>query len=303
MHGWLGAEVGLAGRFEGRKMGERGLENLPAHPFSCQKVRSGSLQIETAERAGGAAKLIGFDAEMLEHADVEIAERWRAVGIEGEVLSVTEAAAGKKGGQILGGVTAAIAEVAAEEDGGAVEQASAGVFGLTEFCQQATQGLERFGFDDLELRQFRGVFAMMRKVVVAESDAFDGWGEGVAGQHDGDEPGGVGLEGEVAEIKEQARASDEVGGVGDVRGRLGIDFGFGRACPALVIDHAHLQLADAGEVFVELFTVLMTDFGAEGTGLRLQVVEDAAPVIEALELGADAVAFAFEKEPGEDLGR
>ncbi len=138
---------------------------------------------------------------------------------------------------------------------------------------------------------------------MTEGDAFDGWGEGVSRQHDGDEPGGVGLEGEVTEIKEQARASDEVGCAGDVRGRLGIHFGFGRACPALVIDHAHLQLADTGEVFVELFAVLMTDFGAEGTGLRSQVIENAAPVIEALELGADAVAFAFEKESGEDLGR
>ena len=107
----------------------------------------------------------------------------------------------------------------------------------------------------------------------------------------------------MAEIKEQARASDEVGSVGDVRGRLGIHFGLGRACPALVIDHAHLQLADAGEVFVELFTVFMTDFGAEGTGLRSQVIENAAPVIKTLKLGADGVAFAFEKEAGEDLGR
>ncbi len=98
-------------------------------------MRSGSLQIETAERAVGAAEAIGFDAEVLEHADVEIAERRRAVGIEGEVLSVTESAAGKKGGQVLGGVAAAIAKVAAEEDGGAVEQAAVGVFGLAELSQ------------------------------------------------------------------------------------------------------------------------------------------------------------------------
>jgi hypothetical protein len=145
---------------------------------------------------------------MLEHADVKIAEWRRTVGIKGEMLTMAETTAGEQDGQVLGGVAAAITEVAAEEDGGAVEQGSACIFGLTEFCQQATQGLERFGFDDLELRQFAGIFAMMREVVVAEGDAFDGWGEGVSGQHDGDEPGGVGLQREMAEIKEKPGAAD-----------------------------------------------------------------------------------------------
>jgi hypothetical protein len=56
----------------------------------------------------------------LEHADVEIAQgRW-AIWIEGEMLAVLEAAAGEEDGEVLGGVAAAVAEVAAEEDGGAV---------------------------------------------------------------------------------------------------------------------------------------------------------------------------------------
>ena len=134
MVGWEWRCKVLAGRFWGRKMGEKGLENFHTHSFTCKKVRSGSLQIEAVKRAGGAAELIGLDAEVLKHADIEIAKRWWVIRIEGEMLAVFETTTGEKGGQVLGGVAAAITEVAAEEDGGAVEQAAACVLGLTEFC-------------------------------------------------------------------------------------------------------------------------------------------------------------------------
>jgi len=81
-------------------------------------------------------------------------------------------------------------------------------------------------------------------------------------------------------------------------------FGFGSAGPALVIDHAHLQLADAGEVFFEFVAVLAANFGAEGTAPgRSRQSRMLASVIDPLQSDLDGVAFAFEKEHGECPGR
>ncbi|HWB02201.1 MAG TPA: hypothetical protein VG796_04190 [Verrucomicrobiales bacterium] len=49
----------------------------------------------------------------LEHADVEVAQGRRVLGIEVEVLAVLEAAAGEEDGEIFGGVAAGVAGVAA----------------------------------------------------------------------------------------------------------------------------------------------------------------------------------------------
>ncbi len=44
---------------------------------------SPSLVFQTSERAIGGAKLIRLDPKVLEHAHVEIAERWWIIGIKG----------------------------------------------------------------------------------------------------------------------------------------------------------------------------------------------------------------------------
>jgi hypothetical protein len=66
--------------------------------------------------------MVGLDAQTLEHAHVEIAEGRRVLRIEMEVLAVLEAAAGEEDGEIFRGVAAGVAEIAAEENGGAVEE-------------------------------------------------------------------------------------------------------------------------------------------------------------------------------------
>ena len=55
---------------------------------------------------------------------------------------------------------------------------------------------------------------------------------GRAAQHDRDEPGRIGLEGQVGEVEQQPRPADEVGRVGNVLGRLDIDLGLGRLAQA-----------------------------------------------------------------------
>src|SRR5688572_17149961 len=85
-------------------------------------VFSLSTQFQSRQRPRATAELVDFNAEALEHADEEIAERRRILGIEGKVLAVLKATAGQEHREILGGMAAAVAEVAAEEDGGEVEQ-------------------------------------------------------------------------------------------------------------------------------------------------------------------------------------
>src|SRR4051794_5794600 len=77
------------------------------------------------ERAGAGAEPVGFDAQAVEHREVEVAQRRRVVGVEGQMLAVLEASAGEEDRQVFGVVVAGVAEVAAEEDHGPVEQALA----------------------------------------------------------------------------------------------------------------------------------------------------------------------------------
>jgi hypothetical protein len=59
----------------------------------------------------------------LQHGDEEVAERLVVIALEGEVLAVLEASAGEEDGEVGVVVDVGVAEVAAVEDHGAVEQA------------------------------------------------------------------------------------------------------------------------------------------------------------------------------------
>src|SRR5206468_4074271 len=97
------------------------------------------------------AELVRLNAQALEHAHVEIAQGWRAVRIEVQMLAMLEAAAGDEYGQILDGMAAAVAEIAAKINHRAVEQCVAGFFRLLQFGQEVVKRLYGFHFDDFEL--------------------------------------------------------------------------------------------------------------------------------------------------------
>src|SRR5207248_2545671 len=96
---------------------------------------------------------VHFNAQALEHAEVEIAERRRILDVELQVLAVPETAAGQKDRQVLHRVAAAVAQVAAEEDQRAVEQVGAVFLRVLQLGEQVANGLHRLDFDDLELRE------------------------------------------------------------------------------------------------------------------------------------------------------
>ena len=55
---------------------------------------------QPGQGAVAAGEVVGFDAHLLEHRDIEIGEGGVVPRVEGEMLSVLEAAAGQQDGQV-----------------------------------------------------------------------------------------------------------------------------------------------------------------------------------------------------------
>ena len=77
------------------------------------------------------------------------------------MLSVSEAAACQEHRQVLDGVTTRIAEVAAEEDRGAVEQIALVFLRLLQLAEQLAHSFYRLDFDEFQLLQLLRIFAVM----------------------------------------------------------------------------------------------------------------------------------------------
>src|SRR5262249_60481281 len=92
---------------------------------------------ESGERARAGAKAIDVDAQAVQHAQIEIAERRWVGRVEGQVLAVAETAACQYHRQGAGGVAAGIAPGAAEEHHRPVEE------GLALFSEFRTAGQGR----------------------------------------------------------------------------------------------------------------------------------------------------------------
>src|SRR5687768_7076869 len=107
----------------------------------------------------------------------------------------------------------------------------------------------------------------------------------------------------MGEVKEESRATDEVGCIGDVRRRLDGNLGLGLPGPAFVNHHSLLQFAHAREVFVELLAVGLAGGGAQGLRLAADVVEDAAAIFETAHSVPNLFSPPFEEQLSKDSGR
>src|SRR6185436_18153085 len=99
-----------------------------------------AAELQSRQRSRARPKLVRFDAQALEHADVEIAQGRRVLWLEGEMLAVLETTTGEENRQVLRGMAAAVAEVAAQENGRAVEQIRAVLLRLLEPGEQVAHG-------------------------------------------------------------------------------------------------------------------------------------------------------------------
>jgi len=292
----------------GAASGLRQLRASELHTFQrageiARPPSSPPTQFQSSQCPRAGSEPVGFDAQALEHAHIEIAQWRRILRIEGKMLAVLEAAASEKDRQVLSRMAAAVAKVTAEKNGRAVEQTHAVFMRLFELRKQIADGLHRFHLDDLELRKLVRILAVMRQVMMPEAHSLDWRSEGGTGEHDRNEPGRIGLESQMCEVKEQTRATDEVGGAGDVLRRLDVHLELGCLGPAFGIDHPLLQFADAGKVFVELVAVVAAEISSQRLRLVSDVIENAAAVFEPAHLALDFLGTPFKQQAREDFGR
>src|ERR1041384_3730962 len=81
-----------------------------------------SGHVQSVEGPGARSKPLDLKAKSLEHTDIQIAQRRWVARIEGQILSMLEAAAGQQNGEVLHIVIAGVAQVAAEEHHAAIQQ-------------------------------------------------------------------------------------------------------------------------------------------------------------------------------------
>ena len=214
-----------------------------------------------------------------------------------------EPAAGEQDGEVLDRMATAVAEVAPQEDRRPVEQVGPVFLRLLQLREQFAEGLHRLLFHDLQLGEFARLLAVVRKIVVTERHARDWRWRGCTAQHDRDDPGRVGLEGQVREVEEQPCPAEKVGHNGDVLRWGDGQLRLGRLGPGLVAGQSLLQLADAGEVLVELLAVLGPQRRTQLSALLADVVEHAPTISELAHLVLNFLGAAVEKHFCEHLRR
>ena len=57
--------------------------------------------VQAGDRGGAGAEGVGFDAQAVEHGEVEVGERGIVVSLEGDVLAVFEASSGEMIGRLV----------------------------------------------------------------------------------------------------------------------------------------------------------------------------------------------------------
>ena len=130
---------------------------------------------------------------MLEHANVEVAERLVALGLKGDMALVLVSAAGEEDGQVAGTVRGGVAEVAGEEHLRGIKQSAAGFGGAGEFFEKARVGFEFLVLVSAQLLDLVGILAVVGRVVVLDLQAGD-VGEVVLVGAEHDHAGRVGLQ-------------------------------------------------------------------------------------------------------------
>ena len=189
---------------------------------------------------------------------------------------------------------------AAGEDGGAVEEAGVAFFGLLHGGEEAAELLKLGLLDHGELLDLGFVFAVMRGVVVSEGEAIELGASGVAHREE-DDAGGVRLEGEACDVEPKRFAGDDLFVVRISLRRLVINGRFGAVHPGFGAQEVLLGLANGAEHEFHSLAVFGSEFFAEALRLAADLIEDAAPGLEAMRFGGDFIGAAVDEELLEDV--
>ncbi|HUR55093.1 MAG TPA: hypothetical protein VMZ71_13250, partial [Gemmataceae bacterium] len=127
------------------------------------------------------------------------------IRVEAQVLPVPEAAAGQEDREVLDRVAAAVPKVAPEVHHRPVEQRRAVLPRLPQLRQEVADDLYRLALHGLQLLQFPRVAAVVGEVVVAfrHVDVLVAPVAPLVGEHEGGDPGLVGLERQRDHVQHQ----------------------------------------------------------------------------------------------------
>ena len=209
---------------------------------------------------------------------------------------MTEAATGEDERQVLVAVRVGVAEAATVEDLGAVEEVAASFAGIAEGREHLAEH-GQLGFLDLaELGDLVGLVAVVGEAVGLVLDAGDMRYDGEGAERERDDAGTVRLQREADEVEHQARAGDDLVGVGDVLRHGIIDLGLRTVLPGDATFESAFEFADALEVLVETSSVLRVGAFFESLGLVEDQVEHTAAGLDATHGGRFLLGRAGDEE-------
>ena len=203
------------------------------------------------------------------------------------------ATAAKENGHVPVVVGGGVSEVGGQQDHGVVEEV-----GPFELAKEVGPAVDGGFFDNRELVELVGTLAVVGKGVVGFIDSLER-ADRVAGAVEGDEAGGIGLQGQKDGVEE---GPVDVGRAVAVRGGgCFADFGLGFVDPRFVGFEPELEFADGGEPFVELLAVAGADLALKGLGLGADNVHDGLSAFGDLSLTSFGLGGVFDKEGGEEF--
>ena len=199
-----------------------------------------------------------------------------------------ETAAGEQDGKIRGVVDVRVAEIAAVEDHGVVQQSPA-VLGLSgEITDKLSQLHEMFAVRGVELAQLFLVPAVMAELMVGvgcllligQADY-----RSAEGVHDeGNDAGRVALEGKLRHVEHEPKLIEEALALADVPRRRLVRLGLRSLLPLAGGLKALFHLAHRGEVLIEPLLVGGAQRAVETSGFPVERVENAATSAKTIEL-------------------
>ena len=239
---------------------------------------------------------------MIQHGDVEVGERRVVVVVKTDVATVLEAAAGEEDREVAGVVRVRVAEVAAEEDRGLIQQRAVSLAASLELPEKAAEALDDLPLDLPQLRDLVRILTVVREVVVRPRDARNLRHFPQLLNHYGDDARRIGLQNQRYEVHQQLDAANEVAAFPDVDRGLAVHPRLGPLEPGLGLGDAFFGRAHSLEVRVQPASIGGAGAPVERLSLPHQAVEDAASVAEIPLLPLDLVGIPREEHPGEEIG-
>ena len=169
-----------------------------------------ALGLGLVQGALGVAEAFGIDAELVEHADVEVGHGGGfAEVVVASRLEGAAAISGEDDGNVAVAVTVGVRDGAAVDNHGIVKEALAvDIFGVLEFVEEVSELLHVEAVDLGDLVEVHLLVLVVGDAVVpvGDADVFEAAVAAFVLEHHGGDAGGVGFEGEDHHVEEEAVA-------------------------------------------------------------------------------------------------